>query len=261
METKKTFLSDPEWMTIPWNKSERTAFDRLVDIILKAPAQMERADQLHFLPQGVHLTFCVDLLLACYSLDDDFAQFYAEYESAATEPLFYQVLTAEDQSAESEQDWSTIQLSFPDVSTAATMILYWATSTILWSGMCHLHKYIGQLTALTLTDDGFITGKFTEDDPIGFVFPQPTRCFGFLDSCRKVLQAVDFSIQDEASTSSMVAPLTMVIETLAPRNGVDGQNYDQELGMANQKLDLIASKGMRIIKYIREMFPSKPKPR
>jgi hypothetical protein len=250
---KKTFLSKPEWMIEPFVKLGKSPFDKLLDIVLESPMLLEQGDQLQHLPPAAALPFAVKLLHSCYKLDNQFLIFYKELETSSAEPLFYPVVANTEESSTTQHSLKgvgvgTQQIRFANVPIATTMILYWATLCVLWSGMLHIHKSISLMALLEPTSDGNMLAKAHKesDDAETYVIPIPTRCLGYATMARNVLQSVDFCIDDDSAMATMVGPLNMVIDTLKPRFG-----FDEEITSAKDKLERISRRGIKIVRHTR----------
>jgi hypothetical protein len=98
---------------------------------------------------------------------------------------------------------------------------------------------------LTLTPDGKLTSGCIGGN-YHFELPQPTRFKEFPVMARNVLKAVTFCLRDEWGIPAAVAPLNMIIDALSSWPG-----FEKEIIEANQFLNLVERKGMRIVKYVR----------
>jgi hypothetical protein len=193
-----------------------------------------------------------DVMKGCWEVDRDLILFYDELQVFANGPLYWPLFadTSDTKSKTQSNRLFPVSFQFIDIRMGGTLTLYWATLTILWSGMCHLYELIGSLTVLKPTANGQLAGTFmaspTSDDSEEFTLPPPGHCKDFSTMAHNVCQSVEFCMNDEAGVPAMIAPLNMIIDAL-----VSWPDYDHEVLWAKETLERIQQRGMRSIKYLR----------
>lgn len=237
---------------MPFSAKPKSPFDRLIDILLEAPRLLRKADQLANVPPQLMLQEAVDLLKGCWEADRDLTLFYDQLKDFAKGPLYWPLFanTSDTKSMTQSNGLFPVSFQFIDIRIGTTLALYWATLTILWSGMCHLYELIGNLTLLNPTVNGQLAGTIMaspkHDDSGEFTLPTPGHCKDFRTVAHNVCQSVEFCMNDEAGVGAMVAPLNMVIDAL-----VSWPGYDREVLWAKEALERIQKRGMRSIQYLR----------
>jgi hypothetical protein len=226
MISKSTFLTNPMWKTLPFSVEPKTPYDRLLDLLLEAPSLLTKADRLAHLPPHQLLQSAVDLIKNCSRVNWDLEKFYGELEDVPNGPLYWAVSS----SLGREQGDATLfpfSYRFLDNQIASVLILYWATLTVLWSGMCHLYETIGRLTTLKPTNEGQLAGTFivmsASEEPEYFQIPQLGRCRDFMGMALNVCQSVEFCMAEEIQARAVVAPLNMIIDALESWSGYEGE--------------------------------------
>jgi hypothetical protein len=149
-------------------------------------------------------------------------------ELQGTSPLYWEVADAD--------PLFPVAYAFRDLLTAATLALLWATRTIAWSGMQHLRRAVRELTHCTEAE-GILRA-----DGEGF----ETQCGDFMDMARRVCRSVAFCASQEVGARSVMAPLTMASDVLS-----DWPGNEVEKRWIQEKLNVLQSNGMRIMRYLR----------
>jgi hypothetical protein len=234
-------------MTIPFTKQLKKApLQKVLDLLLEGSSLLRRADHLQGITKYKRLRYAVDLLQDCIALDGEMDKFLKELESSADARLHWLVPPRTIFAVQSFSSSLDDAFEFYDLRTATTLMLSWATLTILWSGICHLYEFLAQETVLVPTMDGKLVGHFP-DAKQQFEILQPTRFKEFPTMARNVLGAVIFCLCDEWGIPATVAPLNMIIDAWSSWPG-----FEHEIAGANTILDMVEKKGMRIVTYIRK---------
>lgn len=145
-------------------------------------------------------------------------------------------------------DIFSVLYEFANPQIGATLMISWAALAVLWSGACHLYEHLGQITATTPSQDGKLTGSFVSNGSSHiFAVQSPNRFKGFAEMTRNVCQSVEFCMQDRLGMPAMVAPLNMILDVWSSWPG-----FERETAWTNRILVLIQSKGMKMVKYIRD---------
>jgi hypothetical protein len=254
LRTKSTFLSSPEWKARPFAKFPKAPLQRVLDLLLEGPLILSKVDHLNSLPKEKHLPFVVGLIQDCNSLDEKMQTLLLDLERCQGGPLYWAVPSKQpnvtellDERVDNDNLFSVLY-EFPSPQIGATMMISWATLTILWSGACHLYDHLGQVTTTTPSPDGKLTGSFVRNGcSHTFAVPSPTDFKGFPEMARNVCQSVEFCIQDRLGMPAMVGPLNMILDAWSSWPG-----FEREIAWTNQILALIQTKGMKMVKYIRD---------
>lgn len=140
---KTTFLSRPEWMTIPWLKYPKTLQDQLIDIMVFVPTVLEAYNYIEKSrePQAEHIRRRTKgLLVRCQQLSKELEQWYEKMcTSANLEPLWHSVPST-DQSYPFEH-----YTFFDDHTLAYTIVLYWTNCLIILGIQRQLEESLGEI--------------------------------------------------------------------------------------------------------------------
>jgi hypothetical protein len=239
LETKSTFLSRPEWKILPFTKLPKSPLQRVLDLLLEAPVIQTRVDKLPTLPLSEHVPVVISILEDCVVVDEGMQDLYLNLESSESSPIYW--LNTSIQPGDNDELFPD-SYAFPNYRTGTTMMLSWSTLTILWSGMCHLYRYISFLTP---TASGKLTGSYTKDGQThDFEIPTSARYEEFPTMARNVCKSVEFCMQDELGLATLACPLMMVVEALGSWPGCEG-----EIGWARERLGKVKGKGMKIAEF------------
>jgi len=238
-----------------------------MDHLLLAPAMLASASALTSQPPLVALRSALALQRRVAEYDAGLARFYDEIALAAeldgTAPLYWEVPDSD--------PLFPVAYCFRDPLTAATLALLWGTRTIAWSGMQHLRRVFGELTGGIeagllargaepepqegQTEDGqqpppparraaiLAQVRRAREDGLGF----RSQCGDFVDMAHRVCRTVAFCMTEDVRSRTVTAPLNMVFDVLS-----DWPGNEAEKLWIQTKLDAIQSKGMRIMRHLRE---------
>lgn len=135
-------------MTLPFTRIGKSPLNRLLDLLLEAPALLRQSDALgtmRFPDEQLH--GAVGLAQGCLNLEMRQRVFYDELvRSAPADPLYWETPMGED--ALETRALFPIVYAFPDVHTASTLMLYWATGSLLRNGLCRLKLFIEHLQGI-----------------------------------------------------------------------------------------------------------------
>ncbi|CRG89704.1 Nitrate transporter [Talaromyces islandicus] len=139
---KPTFLAKPEWRGL-----SDAPYDRLLDILVRLPSLLAKADQIDSttVPESLDISTVQRLLKKCHALRDELIFWYAEFQSKEASPLFY--LEPEEQHPYLEpgsdlQDVFPESVKFQSAYIAQMLLLYWYGEVVVHSVMSHMHRHI-----------------------------------------------------------------------------------------------------------------------
>lgn len=139
---KPTFLAKPEWRGL-----SDAPYDRLLDILVRLPSLLAKADQIdsNTGPESLDISTAQRLLKKCHALRDELIFWYAEFQSKEASPLFY--LEPETQHPYLEpgsdlQDVFPESITFQNTYIAQILLLYWYGEVVVHSVMSHMHRHI-----------------------------------------------------------------------------------------------------------------------
>lgn len=144
-----TPMADPEWKTVPWERSPKTALDTLLDIMTQLPALLSRTDRVLSLHPGVFRNLkAKDILSVCANVESQFEGWYAEMEVAASRniecPLLYWPWTAGSGLNQKTGRWEQgqapfeVTYEFPNSEGGLAHIYYWTGMIVLYGMMARL---------------------------------------------------------------------------------------------------------------------------
>ncbi|KAJ5688729.1 hypothetical protein N7462_003121 [Penicillium macrosclerotiorum] len=146
-----TILSEPIWMEQPWSILPKLPFDRVADCLAKAPGILNRVPLLFSLDPNQQLDLIRELVYQCLEIDMALKQIDDDLRLATSGDLYWPVsskmkLNPLDDN-HSGSNYFPITFNFIDLEIAKTLILLWATWTMLWSGLCNLYQHFDIIAA------------------------------------------------------------------------------------------------------------------
>jgi hypothetical protein len=229
-----TYLSEEIWRTLPWRYNPKTRFDKLLDIVSKAPAIYRQADDFEILGPQEKLIGACAVIKDCWKVNNTMQRFYEESDAASSRSLYWEEPSTQSlvRNIEDLTIFPTVY-HFPDIEVGKAMVFYWAALTMLWTGMMRLYLLVG-----ALKQAGFSAPEVDELPPLG-------ECTDFITPARNVLRSVEYMLQDKLlglGPQSVVAPLSIVVETIK-----DLPQYAREVAWADEVLDEIKGRGLQIL--------------
>lgn len=125
LNRRPIFCSDPEWLSIPWQKYPKSQFDKLLDIMLQIPALLQRVDHLS-LSLEPSLDLVQDLLEACLLVRSQLEQWQNSIHQIPEATFWI------------SPDQTTTEFPFTDVfafrdgCTALLLLYYWTAQVSLF---------------------------------------------------------------------------------------------------------------------------------
>jgi len=244
---KKTFVSESEWMTIPFAIHPKVPFHRLLDTLLKTPSLMDRGEDIaRETCAEEKLRLCLDMAKTCWDLDNELECFYSNLKALSDGPLFWPV-------AVDNQDHYpfSFNLAFPESRIGTTLMLYWATLTILWSGMYTLYILIETLISIknNITPLNIPEGSQPDFEEIAsrINLPPLKHRTEFITLARNICRSVDFCIEDPFTLPIMIPPLSVISSILNT-----WPEFDPEIQFAHRALERIRKRGVEMARYFPE---------
>ena len=195
----------------------------------------------------------------CWQIDVGLEQFYTELESSTLGPLYWPKLSLEKSPVDDAELGKVFPVAFHflNLKISSTLIFYWATLLMLWSGLFQLYRAISALN-LDCQEIGCccVSCKDKKSDSGGGThihkfdmsrLPPLGHRLDFPSAAWNVCQSVEYCMQESMLSFgpySVAAPLAIVIDTLK-----DIPRYGRELSWAKAALARVTEKGLRLLQY------------
>ncbi|KAK4455891.1 hypothetical protein QBC34DRAFT_3554 [Podospora aff. communis PSN243] len=203
---KQSFLSEPPWVTAPFEIHPKSTFDHLLDIIVLVPAILQRADRI--IPQEqtlVRRLMAQDLLDNCIRLESQFDSWLVTMTTAASQcptptDVFWIEIT------DNQMIPFADTFAFRDGLTALSMIYYWASQLLFCPTVERLYWTFFQPV---------VDGPFPQAVPI---LPPTLEDINMIRYGRKaarelasnVCRSLDFALARMVQPDLLVVPLWVV---------------------------------------------------
>lgn len=250
MEKRRTFLSGSDWIEAPFEGRPKAKLQQLLDIaaqlctIIADGYQMLKGviEGTKTLDPTVMLLGLLGLIDRCWKIDVQLQNFYHILEEESVGPIYWPELRESD-----EISVFPVIFKYPGIRTAHTVIFYWATSAILWSGMAYTYKMLlGVQVANTMR-----TGTTPDTNLAQFDIAQLPPLGHRTDItalARNICQSIDFCLADDfggVGARAAVFPLKVAIEAFHDAPGCEKEQAWAEATMGN-----IIQSGVRIMQHI-----------
>ncbi|RMZ91989.1 hypothetical protein DV736_g789, partial [Chaetothyriales sp. CBS 134916] len=142
-----TFLTEPEWMEVPWRYQPKTMGDRLWDHIAQAPGMMNTADKFNLMRPIEILSTTLDVIEKCWGMDESMQELYHSLEASVPGPLYWPKLSTRSSSADDDDLGKVFPVSyeFSNLAIATWSMMYWSTLTMMYNGITLLYGVMQQI--------------------------------------------------------------------------------------------------------------------
>lgn len=260
-----TYLSDPEWIELPWKGHTKTSLDQVIDIsaaLARLLIEGTEIERLEATPSRFYAT--TELVDRGWKLETKLRQIFKDLEKSHRGPLYWPEFSTEDNPADSVELGKVFPVSyrFAELPIAHTCMLYWTTVILLWAVMSKLYTIL--LSAVDLNQpacrsdvnsqvegNGAAEGKDAQLPQPQFdtnrLLPLEPRV-DVISASRNICQSLEYFMQDSMKSLGpqvAVIPLMAVLETLPAFPGCK-----RELDWAKAAFANINRKGMRLMRYL-----------
>lgn len=179
------------------------------------------------------------LIRQCWDLDWTLQKCYEEIQLAATGPLYWSVLSRKDDQTHEAREGKLFPVAyqFPDAKIASTLMMYWASLVMLWSGLCHLYQHI----------DSIINDESTAERQDHDLPPLDHRA-DFLSMAWHVCRSVEYCMQKEMMTLGTLVVSTPLAITIGAIR--DNPRCKREVAWMRTALGQVRDRGLRIFEYV-----------
>lgn len=251
-EQQFTYLSDPEWLELPWQGNPKKLRDKLLDVFAEGVNMIAEAEKLGELRDTGFLEAAVQISHRCWKVDAKLQEIYADLERSTLGPLYWPEFSTINNPADEPHLGRLFPVAFQflNLKTAATCILYWTLCIITWSAMNKLYPaiyYVNESIRTASSGDSTCNGASLQSFDARQLPPLEHRA-DIMEMIRNVCQAVEFCMQEEMGNvgpKNIIFPVQVVIENLLGR-----PKYTRELVWAKAALEMIQERGFRIARYV-----------
>lgn len=265
-ERRATFLTNDDWASLPWQGFQKPLAAHLLDLTAKMSGIVEsgynllyhRKEQLEPSDLLVRTLAIVD---QCWKLDIRLRSFYNRFKKETSGPVYWAELSKFIVSPIEDPTLGAVfpvAFRFPDMETAHICLLYWATLSILWSGMGFLYNVLAgfqlhlesqKSTPSTGEAEGSSTPGFSTAD-----LPPLEHRADVAALAKNICQSVEFCTQAGigAFPATIVFPLKVAIETLH-----SSPDCGRELAWAEAAWGKIHGTGIRLLSHLGDHLTSR----
>jgi hypothetical protein len=167
MERRSTFLSKSDWTSLPWQGFKRPIATHLLDLTASMASIVESGYRLLDKPAkplepSELLVQALRIVSECWKLDVRLRAFYNRLDKEVSGPVYWAELSSRELCPVEDPTLGTIfpvSFRFPDLKTARICMLYWATLSILWSGMGFLYQVLAGFELQYASSQGHVTSS------------------------------------------------------------------------------------------------------
>lgn len=249
MERRSTFLSNPEWISLPWQGFKKPIASDLLDLTASMANIVESGYKLLYRtampldsPEALLLP-SLEIVDQCWKLDVRLQAWYTRLEKEISGPVYWPELSTGVCLVEDPDLGNVFPVAFhfSDLKIAHVCMLYWATFSILWSGMASLYQVMERFHPSDGSGDCSRTFRASQLPPLEH--RKDVTALG-----KNICQSIKFCIDDQVGgfrPVSVVFPLKVAIEALQC-----GPNCVRELAWAEAAMKHISGSGVRILSHL-----------
>ncbi|KAG9234937.1 hypothetical protein BJ875DRAFT_287963 [Amylocarpus encephaloides] len=270
-ERRATFLAEADWLEFPFEAFDKPLSGELLDLVASITTIVERGyrllgpanDNSRLVDPTTAILASRKLFDNTWMLDSQLHDFFLRFKDSSTGPLYWEhtpknglcgIILPEFESV------FPIRFQFPDLQTAHTCMLYWATVSIVWAGMKFVHRVLPWLEIRQTENRDhapFLIFEYLMTLPSDFRSKPPStqHCYPSLNNrydvtapARNICQSMDFCMQKSMAGVGYTAlffPLKVAIETFS-----DAPGCERELAWAEEMMERIAKGGLRILDHL-----------
>ncbi|KAJ5334588.1 hypothetical protein N7452_006991 [Penicillium brevicompactum] len=241
--TSSMFL-EPSWMEIPWEGMQKTPRDRVTDCLAQAPAILEQVGSLIHMSPAQQSSLLQKLISECSHIDEQIDNIYEDMQLSAASALYWPVELQLD-SVTGLQGATTlfpVVLCFQNIQIATTLVLLWATRTMLWAGLTNMYQHLEVITPCESFSPSPSLELLSGSNPA-------VRCKDYILMAHQVCQSVEYFLNDEMMLSgalSVSPALGIVADSLCNRPG-----HAEEIAWIQRAMGLARRKGMGVLEHVK----------
>ncbi|KAF4457577.1 D-lactate dehydrogenase (cytochrome) [Fusarium austroafricanum] len=236
LRRQDTFISSPDWKTIPWQGHPKSLLDHLLDLVLLLPAIFGQVDQVVPLEATLHRRHSAQQLLReCLSLERHFdAWFRMANRPSYDSPLAY---WAEELVSPGGLIPFTNSYTFRDGNTGIAFLYYWMTQILFHQCIESLHRAIFQPVIDAYPD---MWPDLPFDLQIDIARYQHGRMFA-ADICR----GLDSVLHETVQPDMLIMPMTVAMDLYRDINATSQDGLMEVMWIENFRSRLI-EKGQHV---------------
>ena len=233
-------------MEQPWAEIPKRSHDQVTDCLAQAPMILERMRSLPHLSLIQQVDLLHHLIHEYWQIDKQLDDTYNEMRESTLDVLYWRVLSQTEPLVDSENLFPVV-FCFQNAQIAATLMLLWATRTMLWSGLSNMYQHLERITKLEKSSCVALEPELDQgsaSEVMGTLNPID-RCGEYLSVAHRVCQSVEYFLKDGmllAGPLSVSPSLGIVLDSLRNRAG-----HGQEIAWIQAALGLVRRKGLRAL--------------
>ncbi len=236
---RPNFLTESKWLRNPWEHTPKSHTDKILDVLAMAPRIFARVNNARNLDPSNMLSSTLETMNMCRELDSSLTEIHDQVRLAFPGPLYWSEFSKEtcftEDAGPEPSNIFPVAFHFSDLRMAKTMMYYWATQHVLWSGMSQLSLLLSTLQQRPegVANMSRAKSRYHFDD--------------FITPAQNVCQSIEYCLEDgmlSLGTNLAIAPLIIVAITLQPY-----AEYEKEKKWINFKLSQLRETGPRILEH------------
>ncbi|KAF5555047.1 d-lactate dehydrogenase (cytochrome) [Fusarium mexicanum] len=236
LRRQDTFVSSPDWKTIPWQRHPKSLLDHLLDLVLLLPAILSQVDQIVPSEPTLHRRHSAQQLLRdCLSLERHLDAWF----QMANRPSFEQPVAywTEELISPGGLIPFTNSYAFRDANTGLAFLYYWMTQILFHQCIESLHRAIYQPVIDAYPN---MWPDLPFDLQIDLNRYQHGRMFA-ADICR----GLDSVLHDTVQPDMLIMPMTVAMDFYRDINSVSQDGLMEIMWIDNFRSRLI-EKGQHV---------------
>ncbi|KAI1021519.1 hypothetical protein LB505_000074 [Fusarium chuoi] len=236
LRRQDTFVSSPEWKTVPWQRHPKSLLDHLLDLVLLLPAILSQVDQIVPSEPTLHRRHSAQQLLRdCLSLERHLDAWF----QMANRPSFEQPVAywTEELISPGGLIPFTNSYAFRDAITGLAFLYYWMTQILFHQCVESLHRAIYQPVIDAYPN---MWPDLPFDLQIDLNRYQHGRMFA-ADICR----GLDSVLHDTVQPDMLIMPMTVAMDLYRDINSVSQDGLMEIMWIDNFRSRLI-EKGQHV---------------
>jgi hypothetical protein len=235
-------------MEQPWIGILKTPHDRVTDCLGQAPVILQRVRSLPHFNTSQQVDLLHELISECWQIDQKLDVAYDEMRRQVSDMLYWQVSSQALVDSGQSEPLFPVVFCFQNAQIAATLMLLWATRTMVWSGLSNMYQYLGSMIAAESPSNVALDFDVYQVSGVMGTSSSLDRCGEYLSIAHRVCQSVEYFLKDEMLLAGPLAvspALGIVSDSLRNRPG-----HDREIAWLQTALEAVRRKGLRVLQHV-----------
>ena len=144
----RTIFADAQWRSLPWQFSQKSLRDLLIDILLEMPEVYRLFGELsREISLSRIMPLVVNIMDLCWRIDFQLKDWYDRFQTCVGGPVYWPKLSASGSPVDDIESGKVfpVAFDFSSYDVAGAMVLYWLALLMVHPILCHMYERLENL--------------------------------------------------------------------------------------------------------------------